>query len=191
MSALGRLLPALGPRWALVTDADGAPDSAESPAVTVAVADRAGGSVRGALGNWPVQSESVTGALVRLRDGAGAEASFAEAFRVLQPGGLVVFSAAWRAGDVPAFLAALSATDLRVTRRIAERRADAAPTLAESVLPGWASWRASHAGADVRIECVFAAARPGGFETDFPTSREILASMFVPRRWRAAAHDAR
>lgn len=185
--ALAPVVGALGPRWTLVTDGDPAPTAElfARPFVTVLVADgiaAPGNCVRGALDAWPVLSESVTGALVCLADAGAAARACREASRVLQPGGTAIFVATWPAGAVRDFDEAVVAAKLGVVRRLAIRRADAAGA-------AWA-WverrRAASAQGAARIECAIVARRPGGMEPELPTAGGVLASMFVPRRWRRA-----
>lgn len=189
MRALARLLPSLGPRWVLVGDGAAAlPPADPRPAVAVTLSSGCPGDVRGATDRWPIQSEAATGALLRVADGALAARALPEALRVLQPGGRLIVAAAWRADAVPAFLAAIDAAGLVVLRRIAVGIAagihDRPQTALERWFPAWAAFRASSAAPATRIDCVFVAARPGGFDAPLPTAGDVLASMFLPSSWR-------
>jgi hypothetical protein len=174
--ALRRLLPALGARWALVHDGTLGLPRLEAPEVVVGVGD-VPATVRGALDAWPVQSESVTGALLSVAEAAAAASAAREASRVLQPGGVAVFVATWEAAAVPAFDAVAAAAGLRVTRRLAIRRA--------GDTHGW-GWvqrlRARRADGEERVLCAIVARRAGGHDLEMPTAGSILAAMFVPRR---------
>ena len=180
---LAQVLPGLGPRWALVTDGTATGVlAAARPAVTVGVADGFG-TVRGALDRWPILSDSVTGALIAVTTGDAAADTCREAARVLQPGGVAVFLATWPAQDVPAFDAVLAAAGLTRTRRHAIRRVGAEPDAFARIFPGIESRRTAAATGEEAIECALVARAPGGFETDYPTSRGMLASLFIPRRF--------
>ena len=178
--ALAPLHRSLGPRWALVHDGTSLPNFVPAPAVTVALRD-VPGDVRGAVEAWPVQSESVTGLLVAVADGELAAQSCPEAARVLQPGGLALFFAEWRADALPGFDAAVERGGLRLSRRVAIRRAGVDPPSLARWLPWIESRRTAAATGDERIVCAIAASAPGGYAAALPTSREMLRSMFVPR----------
>lgn len=179
--ALRRILPSLGPRIAVVHDGAFGMNSLGPPTCVVVGLGDAWGSVRGAIDAWPLQSGSVTGALVLVGDGDVAARGCREAARVLQPGGVAAFLAVWRAEAVREFDARLDAAGLEPRRRAAVRRAGADGSGLAGLLPWIESRRAAAAEGDARIVCVLTATAPGGHAADYPSSRSMLTSMFVPR----------
>lgn len=184
--ALARLLPALGPQWMLVTQYPGVavPQSASSPRAVVVTAPGAcpPGAVRGAPDRIPIQSESATGVLVvTAHDAPGLAGVAAEARRLLQPGGVVVFLGVWSADQVEGLDAVLTRAGLTPWRRVAIRRVGAETSALADVFPSVEERRAASASGAERVECAVVARRPGGVEADLPTGASVLASMFLPR----------
>lgn len=175
--ALRAVLPALGPRIAVVHDGSTGLNSLRPPQFVVVGLGDAWGSVRGSIDAWPLQSQSVTGVLVAVSDGDVAARGCRDAARVLQPGGVAAFFATWRADAVRGFDAISEAVGLAPRRRIAVRRA----AHAGGLFPWIESRRAAAATGDERVVCVLTATAPGGHAVEYPTTRSVMSAMFVPR----------
>jgi hypothetical protein len=197
--AFARILPWLGPRWVLVA-ADGAPvpeglGTASAAVVAVLVAGVRGAAtppdaassrggaphrVRGASSALPVQSESATGVLVVPADIESALGTVAEAARLLQPGGVAAFVTTCAAESVRSFDPAFADAALEAFRRFAIRRTGAAPAGPFGRFAWAEERRASRAEPGERVECAVLARRRGT-DLPLPTTRSLLAEMFVPR----------
>lgn len=192
--ALSRVLPLLGPRRAVVTRGGGGPpaeDGGPRPGIVVRTAGDAAPrasafEVVGAADRIPVQSGAATGVLfIGVRVG---EPEFLEAARLLQPGGTVVVIGHGTAADARALDAPLAAAGLERRLRIAILRTGVHAGRGAPAFAGLAAFlemrRAAASPEGTDLEWVVAANGPGTSGLELPDTRGILASMFLPARWR-------